>query len=61
MPESVVHYQTRMPPALHERLTSLAKAEKVSLNALVVGLLENALEGRAAASDQDDGRRRDGR
>lgn len=37
MPETVVHFQIRMPPALHERLASRAREEKSSLNALVVG------------------------
>jgi hypothetical protein len=42
MPETVVHFQIRMPPALHERLASMARGDKKSLNALVVGLLEEA-------------------
>jgi len=44
MPETVVHFQIRMAPGLHERLASRAKQEKASLNALVVGLLEQAVE-----------------
>src|SRR4051794_25832967 len=48
MPETVVHFQVRMPPALHEHLTSRAKAEKTSLNALVVGLLQAAADRRKA-------------
>jgi len=44
MPETVVHFQIRMAPGLHERLASRAKQEKASLNALVVGLLEQAIE-----------------
>jgi predicted HicB family RNase H-like nuclease len=46
MPESVVHFQIRMPPALHERLASWARGDKASLNALVVGILEEAMERR---------------
>lgn len=44
MPETVVHFQIRMPPALHEQLASWAKEDKVSLNALIVGVLERAIE-----------------
>ncbi len=43
MPETVVHFQIRMPPALHEQLASWAKDDKASLNALIVGLLEKAV------------------
>jgi predicted HicB family RNase H-like nuclease len=46
MPESVVHFQIRMPPQQHEKLASWAKEDKVSLNLLVVGLLEKAMERR---------------
>jgi len=46
MPESVVHFQIRMPPQQHEKLASWAKEDKVSLNLLVVGILERAMEGR---------------
>jgi hypothetical protein len=44
MPETVVHFQIRMPPSLHEQLASWAKEDKVSLNALIVGILERAIE-----------------
>ena len=43
MPETVVHFQIRMPPVLHEQLASWAKEDKASLNALIVGLLEQAI------------------
>ena len=43
MPESVVHFQIRMPPHLHERLASWAKDGNASLNALVVEILQKAL------------------
>jgi hypothetical protein len=46
MPETVVHFQIRIPPDIHERLTSWAKEEKLSLNMLVVGTLEKAVSGR---------------
>ena len=36
MPETVVHFQIRMPPVLHEQLASWAKDDKASLNALIV-------------------------
>lgn len=49
MPETVVHFQIRMSPVLHEHLASRAKAEKASLNALVVTILQQALERRQAA------------
>ncbi len=44
MPESVVHFQIRMPPQQHEKLASWAREDKVSLNLLVVGILESAME-----------------
>lgn len=44
MPETVVHFQIRMPPALHERLASMALETRQSLNALVVELLRRAAE-----------------
>jgi predicted HicB family RNase H-like nuclease len=44
MPETVVHFQIRMPPVLHEQLASWAKDDKASLNALIVGILEKAVE-----------------
>ncbi len=44
MPETVVHFQIRMPPVLHEQLASWAKDDKASLNALIVGILEKAIE-----------------
>jgi predicted HicB family RNase H-like nuclease len=50
MPESVVHFQIRMPPHQHERLASWAKEEKISLNLLVVGILEKAIEKRHGES-----------
>lgn len=48
MPETVVHFQIRMPPVLHEKLASWAKQDKASLNMLVVGLLERAVDRRNA-------------
>ena len=44
MPETVVHFQVRMPPDIHERLASWAKADKASLNQLVVDILQKAIE-----------------
>ncbi len=49
MPETVVHFQIRMPPPLHEHLASRARDEKSSLNALIVSLLRDALEIRKAS------------
>ena len=46
MPESVVHFQIRMPPRQHEKLASWAKEDKLSLNLLVVGILEKAMADR---------------
>jgi hypothetical protein len=46
MPETVVHFQIRMSPYLHEQLSFLAQQDKASLNALIVGILEKALERR---------------
>jgi predicted HicB family RNase H-like nuclease len=44
-----------MPPDLHERLASRAKDEKASLNALVVGILELAIERHHAKSSAGNG------
>ncbi|MEW4570707.1 toxin-antitoxin system HicB family antitoxin [Tautonia sp. JC769] len=44
MPETVVHFQIRMPPDLHEQLSSRAREEKCSLNALIVSILKGAEE-----------------
>ena len=44
MPETVVHFQIRMPPYLYEQLASWAKDDKASLNALVVELLQIAVQ-----------------
>lgn len=49
MPETVVHFQIRMPPPVHERLASWAIEEKRSLNAVVVGILTKALVDHEAA------------
>jgi len=43
MPETVVHFQIRMPPPMHERLASRARDEKCSLNALIVAMLAEAV------------------
>ncbi len=44
MPETVVHFQVRMPPDIHERLASWAKDHKASINQLVVEVLGKAVE-----------------
>jgi predicted HicB family RNase H-like nuclease len=46
MPETVVHFQIRMPPDMHERLASWAKNDKASLNQLIVDILEKAVVAR---------------
>ncbi|MEO6810329.1 MAG: Arc family DNA-binding protein [Isosphaeraceae bacterium] len=46
MPETVVHFQIRMPPSRHEQLASRAREEKSSLNALIVSILRDAVERR---------------
>jgi predicted HicB family RNase H-like nuclease len=51
MPETVVHFQVRMPPPVHERLASQARASKTSLNALIVTVLQAALARREASAD----------
>jgi hypothetical protein len=53
MPETVVHFQIRMPPRIHESLASWAKDDKASLNALIVGLLEKALDEHTKSDDDD--------
>jgi hypothetical protein len=55
MPETVVHFQIRMPPVLHERLTSWAMDNKTSLNATVVAMLKEALKLRAAVAQAPEG------
>lgn len=46
MPETVVHFQIRIHPAVYEQLSSWAKDGKESLNALVVRTLKEAVERR---------------
>jgi predicted HicB family RNase H-like nuclease len=48
MPETVVHFQIRIHPAVYEQLASWAKESKESLNALVVRTLKEAAEEREA-------------
>ena len=55
MPETVVHFQIRMPPALHERLASRAREEKASLNALIVRILEQAVSKEPPSQGNHDG------
>lgn len=50
MPETVVHFQIRMPPTLHEQLASWAREDKTSLNALVVSILTQAEAKKAATT-----------
>ncbi|SIO60040.1 HicB family protein [Singulisphaera sp. GP187] len=52
MPETVVHFQIRMPPALHEQLASWAKEDKASLNALIVSILKNDAEQRESGGNR---------
>ena len=54
VPESVVHFQIRMPPHLHESLASWAKDDKASLNALIVEILQKALTDRVC--DEEPGK-----
>ena len=51
MPETVVHFQIRMPPLLHEQLATWAKDDKQSLNALIVSILERAVSNHANEAD----------
>ena len=51
MPETVVHFQIRMPPVLHEQLASWAKDDKASLNALVVEILQKAFTDHVSAEE----------
>ena len=55
MPETVVHFQIRMPPALHERLASWAKEDKASLNALIVSILKNDADQRDSGENRSTG------
>ena len=47
MPETVVHFQIRLNPASYERLSTWAREDRESLNALVVRLLKEAAEAHA--------------
>jgi predicted HicB family RNase H-like nuclease len=49
MPETVVHFQIRMPPSLHEQLATRARDDKTSLNLLIVAILRDAAERRDSA------------
>lgn len=53
MPETVVHFQVRMPPHLHEILSSRAREERMSLNSLVVLLLKQAVERKHDDSEKE--------
>ena len=44
MPATVVHFQIRMPPDLHEKLANWAARDRESINNLIVGILERAEE-----------------
>ena len=44
MPETVVHFQIRIPPHSHEKLASWAKDDKASINTLVVEILQNSMK-----------------
>ena len=55
MPETVVHFQIRMPPALHERLASWAMDKKNSLNATVVAMLKEALDSASGIRQSTEG------
>ncbi|HEV3164799.1 MAG TPA: toxin-antitoxin system HicB family antitoxin [Isosphaeraceae bacterium] len=48
MPETVVHFQIRIHPAVYDQLSSWAKESKESLNALVVRTLKDAVDQRDA-------------
>jgi predicted HicB family RNase H-like nuclease len=52
MPETVVHFQVRMPPVVHERMASRAQAEKRSLNAVIVAILNEAIAKREGAKTE---------
>lgn len=54
MPETVVHFQIRMPPEVHEKLASWAREDKESLNALVVTILRKAYEERGVANGRSE-------
>ncbi len=50
MPETVVHFQIRMPPQMHEKLASWSREDKRSLNSLIVEVLEKAAEHKASSA-----------
>lgn len=51
MPATVVHFQIRMPPALHEKLANWAVEDRESINNLIVGILERAEDRHRTPSD----------
>jgi len=51
MPATVVHFQIRMPPHLHEKLASWARQDHESLNNLIIGILESAEENHNTPSE----------
>jgi len=53
MPETVVHFQIRMPPELHEKIASWAKEDRVSLNLLVVDILRRGVEAHKGGANGD--------
>jgi hypothetical protein len=56
MPETAVHFQIRMHQYMNEFLASRARAEKSSLNALIVSLLSEAVGRRDAPTTLTSGR-----
>jgi hypothetical protein len=60
VPAKVVHLNLRLPPELHERLTTWARAEHRSLHSQVLHVLTDALEkegrqkARSAKTSADD-------
>jgi hypothetical protein len=58
-PERVIHVQLRLPPSLQKGLAAWAHAERSSLNALALALLERAVrEGDVTPCDRESGEAR---
>jgi predicted HicB family RNase H-like nuclease len=50
MPQTVVQFQIRMPPMLHDKVAGLALKNGESMNVLIVRFLTEAVEAREKPS-----------
>jgi len=52
-PKPVTHFGVHMPPHVHEKLADWAKEANASINALMVGILQKAVDQYNRAKSQD--------